>query len=150
MAKYVFFAQSLIDGWSEGEKISIENNVLTLKRGKQLSRFVLEEAFRFVKVAGGDVDPNGWIGKIKTKRQLEELGAEAYLNSVIYGDTAYDVEEGYLGRGETVDLSAAAKQPPPPPPRPKPVEAIQAEQVPAKDETSDEELLTQFLLKNLP
>ena len=41
---------------------------------------------------------------MKTKAQLDGLGAEHYLDSVIYGDVAYTVVEGFLG-----DLSPATR-----------------------------------------
>ena len=34
---------------------------------------------------------------MKSKPQLEEMGAEQLANSVIYNDTAYDVIDGFIG-----------------------------------------------------
>ena len=45
---------------------------------------------------------NYGMGKVKTKVQLDELEAEHYMDSVICGDVAYQVVEGFLG-----DLMAA-------------------------------------------
>jgi len=59
--------------------------------------FTMTPAVCFVKAMGGDHDPNGLIGLVKSKRALEEMGAEQLANSVIYNDTAYDVIDGFMG-----------------------------------------------------
>ncbi len=162
MSKLLFFSQNIIDAWSEGEKIEIKGNQLTLKSGPQgPTVFHLEEAVRFVKVSGGGADAAQLVGKIKTKKQLAELGAEAYMDSVIYQDTPYDVESGYLGRSlgtapgagaaaPAPGKPAAAAAPPAPPPLPKPEEEkLDQSQLAPEGAAADEKLLTDFLLKNL-
>lgn len=142
MAKLLFFSQRIIDSWSEGEKIAITGNTLTLKQGPEgPTEFRLEEAVRFLEVSGGGPDPHGLIGKIKTKKQLDEMGAEAYMTSVILGETPYEVELGYLGR-----KTAAAGAPAEPAPKPEEEKLDKSQVAP---ETSDEQLLTDFLLKNM-
>ncbi len=157
MAKLLFFSHKIIDAWNEGAKVEIKGNTLTLKQGPQgPTTFHLEEAVRFIKVSGGGADPAGLVGKIKTKKQLDEMGAEAYMESVIYKDTPYDVELGYLGRSEGAAAPApAGKAPvaakaaaPAPPPKPE-EEKIDQSQVAPEGAQKDEDLLTQFLLKNL-
>ncbi|MEW6776345.1 MAG: hypothetical protein AB1405_08635 [Bdellovibrionota bacterium] len=159
MAKLLFFSHKIIDAWSEGAKVEIKGNTLTLKQGPQgPTTFHLEEAVRFIKVSGGGADPAGLVGKIKTKKQLDEMGAEAYMESVIYKDTPYDVELGYLGRSEGAAAAPApapakgapapAKAAAPPPPKPE-EEKIDQSQVAPEGAQKDEDLLTQFLLKNL-
>ena len=146
MGKLLFFSQKVIDSWTEGEKISISGHTLTLKTAPEGPKiFELEEAVRFITVSGGGADPNGLIGKVKTKKQLDEMKAEAYMESVILGDTPYDVETGYLGRpGGAAGAPAAAAAPPKPE-----EEKLDESQVAPDASKSDEDLLASFLLKNM-
>lgn len=143
MAKLLFFSQRVIDSWTEGEKISISGHTLTLKTAPEGPKvFELEEAVRFLSVSGGGSDPHGLLGKVKTKKQLDEMKAEAYMESVILGDTPYDVETGYLGRPGGAAAAAA--------PAPKPEEEkLDDSQVAPDASKSDEDLLASFLLKNM-
>lgn len=147
MAKLLFFSQRVIDSWTEGEKISIDGHTLTLKTAPEGPKvFNLEEAVRFLSVSGGGDDPNALLGKVKTKKQLADMGAEAYMESVILGDMPYDVETGYLGRPE--QAAAPAGQSAPPPPKPE-EEKLDDSQVAPDGSKSDEDLLASFLLKNM-
>ena len=55
---------------------------------------------RFMKVAGGEADPNDLLDRVKTEVELSEVGAELYMDSVIHGDVAYDVQPGFIGAAE--------------------------------------------------
>ncbi len=144
-AKPVFFSNTIIDTWSEGKKINIADNVLTVNKAPGVQvQFTLEEAYRFIKTSDSSPDPHGLVGKVRTVKQLEQLGAEAYMNSCIYKDIPYDVEQGYLGRpveaGVSAKVQAAA-----------PAAVIEEKIAEApKAAKSDEELLSAFLLNNLP
>ena len=59
--------------------------------------FTMTPAVYFESANGGEQDPHGLIGLVKSKRALEEMGAEQLANSVIYNDTAYDVIDGFIG-----------------------------------------------------
>ena len=60
--------------------------------------FSMTPAVVFERVTGGSQqDPNGLVGLVRSKRALEEMGAEQLANSVIYNDTAYDVIDGFIG-----------------------------------------------------
>ncbi len=96
----VFIAQTTLQEWADAGKVRLEDTLLTLLREQR--EVNLTPAVRFTKVLGGDEDPHGLMGKVKTKVQLDELGAEHYMDSVICGDVAYEVVEGFLG-----DLMAA-------------------------------------------
>ncbi len=121
MSEKLFFSQDILDAWCEEEKVQVDGEVLTINRTPP-SKFQLIPAYRIIKVAGGGEDPNKWVNKVKTRKELEEAGADVYMNSVLVGETAYDTEYGYLA------------------------EPMKAEK---KEEKSDESLLTEFLLKNL-
>ena len=59
--------------------------------------FTMTPAVCFVTASGQDHDPNGLVGLVKSKRTLDEMGAEQVSSSVIYNDTAYDVIDGFIG-----------------------------------------------------
>ena len=104
MARYLFIAQQTLDTWMDQDKIDFDGDVMTIRADRR--RFRLLEAVRFIKVEGADSDTNGLLGKVKTNEQLEQLGAERYMDSVIYKDIAYKVQEGFIGE---VFLAAADK-----------------------------------------
>ena len=77
--------------------------------------------------AAGGGDQHALLGKVKTREQLSELGAEVFESSMIVGDDAYDVIPGFVGEPIGQALRPRARAP-----------------------THDEEdLLAQFLLKSL-
>ncbi len=94
----LFISQDRLDEWTADEKASLEDNLLTLT---ELGRsFSVQPAVRFMSVAGGEEDPNDLLDRVKTEVELSEVGAELYLNSVIHGDVAYDVQPGFVGTAE--------------------------------------------------
>ena len=97
MAEKLFFSQDIINAWCDDAKVTFENNVLTIRAGKTRP-YKLEPAFRFLRVSGDDPDPHGLVGEIKTDKELKELGADVYLNSCIYQDVPYDLEQGYVAQ----------------------------------------------------
>ena len=113
----VFIAQSTLQEWADAGKVRLEDTLLTLL--KEQREVNLTPAVRFTEVLGGEADPHGLMGKVKTKTQLDELEAEHYMDSVICGDVAYEVVEGFLG-----DLMAS--RPVGQKPAPAPVEVAEA------------------------
>lgn len=59
--------------------------------------FSMRPAVHFLRSAGSDVDPYDLVGRVKSRKALEEMGADCFEKSVIYKDTAYDVVEGFIG-----------------------------------------------------
>ena len=91
----LFISQERLDTWASEDRIKVEGDVMLLNGDSR--SFKLRPAVRFLKVAGDDADPNGLIGKVKTIEALEKDGGEHYMNSVIFGETAYDVQQGFVG-----------------------------------------------------
>ncbi len=60
---------------------------------------------RFLQVAGGGADVAEVVGKVRTLAAIETSGGEAFMGSVILGDAAYDVQQGFVGE----PLTASAK-----------------------------------------
>ena len=99
----VFLSNAMLEQWADQGKVRLDDTTLTLLSEKRTVK--LTPAVRFTKLiddAGGD--PQKLLGKVKTKEQLTEIGAEHYLDSVIFGDIGYTVVEGFVG-----DLSPQAR-----------------------------------------
>ncbi len=95
MARHLFISQETITKWMDQDKIDFDGNIMTVKADGR--RFRLLEAVRFVRVEGDEKDVSGLLGKVKTDEQLVSIGAERYRDSVISGDVAYKVQEGFIG-----------------------------------------------------
>jgi hypothetical protein len=151
MADYLFVPQSVLDRWSEQGRIEVDGNVLTIL-GEHKS-FALTPAVRFIKMEAGE-DNVGLLAKVKTTDALKQMGAEHYMESVILGESAYQVQQGFLADANALRRAAAASQAQQP-------AAGQAAQAGAATQTSDpqgtqgdkkgeeQDMLEQFLLDNL-
>jgi hypothetical protein len=162
----LFIPQSVLDKWVENEKVVFNDNVLTLTSERKA--YTLTPAVRFMKLLDGE-DKASLLGRLRTLEKLTELGAEHMSDSVILGDTAYEVQEGFIAV-VMVDEQVASQheleektvqvQPPEttkvsPPPgltqkAPSGAEpAVEITATPATETSSDADLLTKFLLNNL-
>jgi len=90
----VFFPQEALDHWMDEGRVSLEGEYMSLAPEGQ--RFKLEEAVRFVSEVGGGGDRLDLLGKVKSLTQLDEIGGELCAGSVLVGDEAYEVIEGFL------------------------------------------------------
>ena len=142
---YLFVPQSVLDRWSEQGRIQVDGNVLTILGEKK--SFALTTAVRFIKMEAGE-DTAGLLQKVKTTDALKQMGAEHYMQSVILGENAYQVQQGYLADANALRRAAAASQPAPPP---APAGQAESPQGGKGDEKKPEEqdMLAQFLLENL-
>lgn len=104
----VFIAQGTLQQWADAGKVRLDDTTLFLL--KEQREVLLRPAVRFTRLTVGEADPHGLLGKVKSSEQLGELGAEHYLDSVILGDLAYEVVEGFLG-----DLQGGRAAPAAPP-----------------------------------
>ncbi len=91
----LFISVERLDAWTAEGRATLEGDRMTLT---ELGRaFTMTPAVCFVTASGQDHDPNGLVGLVKSKRTLDEMGAEQLSSSVIYNDTAYDVIDGFIG-----------------------------------------------------
>ena len=99
----LFVSQSLLDAWLEHERVEVSGGAVTLRgREGEGRRYALDPAVRFLRVAGGGEDPHRLLARVKTSAQLRAMGAEAMGGSVVLGDVAYEVEEGYLAEAAAI------------------------------------------------
>src|SRR5687767_741256 len=91
----VFFPQLLLDQWGVEGKIDLTGTeLIILAEGR---RYKIEECVRVVAEVTGASDPHSFVGRVKPKAQLDEMGAEVLEGSMILGDNAYDVVQGWAG-----------------------------------------------------
>ncbi len=62
--------------------------------------FQLVGAVRFVSEVAGGGDSPGLVGRVKSLEQLQALGGEHCAGSVILGDNAYEIIDGFLAAPE--------------------------------------------------
>ncbi len=91
----VFVSQETLDRWLDEGKIDVDGEEMTLNPEGQ--RFQLKTALHFVREVAGGGDGAGLVGKVKDLEQVVTLGGEHYADSVILGDDAYEVVEGFVG-----------------------------------------------------
>ena len=95
MQNRVFFPQSALDQWMIDGVVDVAGTELSLLA--EARRYALTEAVRVVQEVTGGTDPNGLLGRVKTKDALVVLGAELMETSMIIGENAYDVVPGWIG-----------------------------------------------------
>ena len=91
----LFISQNRLDAWAGEDRIRVKDDLMTLQGDGRAFR--LRAAVRFLKVSGQGIDPHMLVGKVKTLSAIAELGGDHFHESVIVGDTAYDVQNGFLG-----------------------------------------------------
>ena len=88
----VFLPQEALDHILEDGESGLEDEFLTL--GGQ--RFRLETAVRFMAEVAEGGDADGLVGKVKSVSQIEAFDGDHSADSVIVGDNAYEVIEGFV------------------------------------------------------
>ena len=91
----LFISASRLEAWSVEGRAALDADKMTLV---ELDRtFTLKAAVRFTGVIGGDADPHQLIGLVKDEDELSTMGADHMADSVIYADTGYEVQQGFVG-----------------------------------------------------
>ena len=91
----MFIAQRTLEAWLETGSVQVDNNVVILEN---LGRsYDLTPAVRFVRVLPEGAAPDV-VGKVLTEVRIAELGGELMEGSVLFGETAFEVEPGFVGR----------------------------------------------------
>jgi hypothetical protein len=142
MADYLFVPQNVLDKWAEKGRVELKGDVLTLVREKK--SFKLTTAVRFLKLEAGE-DTARLLNKVKTLDALKQMRAEQYLDSVLLGDSAYKVQQGFLAEANALRRAVGVK----PGGQKKPAPAKGPGQKQQAGEAGEQDLLAQFLLENL-
>ena len=96
MSTKVFLPQDLVDAWLTADKVVFSGEIMTLRGSALALRMV--PGHHFEHVAGGTDEGHELLGRVKSKAAVSALGAEVYMNSVILGETAYEVEGGFVAK----------------------------------------------------
>ena len=91
----VFFPQQALDSWLEQGRIALVDDEMTLKPDGQ--RYRLSSAIRIMAEVADGTDPHDLVGKVKTLEQIVSMGGDQASDSLVFGDNAYQVIEGFLG-----------------------------------------------------
>ncbi|HEY8211026.1 MAG TPA: hypothetical protein VIG99_26265 [Myxococcaceae bacterium] len=89
----LFVPQSKLEEWALEDKADIRDGKLALPTEK--ASFAVLPAVHFTKLVSG-TDDKKLLRKVKTEDELHRLGAEHLADSVLLGDTAYEVTGGYV------------------------------------------------------
>jgi hypothetical protein len=89
----LFLPQTTLEEWALAEKADLRGERLVVPAEK--AEYPVVPAVHFVSVVSGE-DEKKLLTKVKTQPQLEKLGAEQLHDSVVMGDTAYEVVPGYV------------------------------------------------------
>jgi hypothetical protein len=96
MSVKVFIPQDVVDSWVTADKVELSGEVMTFRGLGVALRMV--PGYFFDHVAGGSDEGHNLLGRVKAKAAIAAMGAEAYMNSVILGETAYEVEAGFVAK----------------------------------------------------
>ena len=136
----LFWPQELLDQWIVDEKISLEGERLTIQKERRTYR-VKQAVFFFADVGDGE-DTHKLVGRVKEVQQLDDMGAEKYMDSVLVQDSAYQVVSGFVGEQFPIEESTTGE-------RADDIEGAVANHTGEATEDSDKELLAKFLIENL-
>jgi len=89
----LFLPQSTLEEWALADKADLKEGKLSVP-GESAS-YPAAPAVHFVRVVSG-VDEKKLAQKVKTQEHLHAMGAEQMADSVILGETAYEVVTGYV------------------------------------------------------
>jgi len=88
-------AQDALDAWvAEGKGEVQRDELLDRSTGR---RFRLREGLRFLSEVTGTPDAHQLVGRVKDLDQLSALHGEHMADSVIVGENAYQVQQGFVG-----------------------------------------------------
>ena len=90
----IFIPQEWADSAVMEDRVQIQGETLTANADGKT--YQMAEAVRVLAVEGGDPDNPGLVGKVKTQEQLVAMGGEHMGDSMICGDTAYKVQQGFV------------------------------------------------------
>ncbi len=89
----LFLPQTLLEEWASTDKADVHEQALVL--AGETVRYPVEPAVHVMALVSGP-DEHQLLKKVKTEAQLSEMGAERLADSVVAGESAYDVESGYV------------------------------------------------------
>ena len=102
----LFLSQATLEEWVVADKADVKEHHLVLHG--ESAQLPVEDAVHVARLVSGS-DEQKLLHKVKTVGQLDALSAEQLADSVLVGESAYDVERGYLVQFPDADFAAAVK-----------------------------------------
>ncbi len=103
----VFIPQEALEAWLSSSKgVHMVGETLFIEG----QPFALEGAVRFMTEVTGTEDGQNLLGRVKTTAQIDALGGEHVSASVVLGDNAYEVIEGFLASVEPSEPARSHEQ----------------------------------------
>lgn len=90
----MFIAQSTLEAWLDAGKAEVNDQIVHLKKLRR--EYAIEPAVKFLAVMPEDRGGK-LIGKVLSEKRVLELGGEILGDSVLFGETAFQVQSGYVG-----------------------------------------------------
>lgn len=94
-APQLFLPQEAVDTWLADGAIQIDGNDLRMPSAALILR--LQSALLFTEEVAEGNDGHDLVGKVKTLEAVTAMDGEHFADSVVLGDHAYQVVEGFLG-----------------------------------------------------
>ncbi|WNG38574.1 hypothetical protein F0U60_36735 [Archangium minus] len=101
----LFLPQTQLEEWALEDKADVKDGVLVVTGEEGV--YPVTPAVHIVQLVTGE-DANALVTKVKTEEQLKSLGAEQMADSVLLGDTAYEVVPGYVAEVPSSPSDAAS------------------------------------------
>jgi hypothetical protein len=95
MTPRLFIAHEALEQWVSNGRAEVNGENLHDRSNNR--RFTLREGVRFLEEVSGAPDVNGLVGKVKDLTQISAMQGEQMADSVILGDNAYRVQQGFVG-----------------------------------------------------
>ena len=89
----LFLPQAMLEEWATADTADVREHAQVLTG--DTVKYPVEPAVHVKALVSGP-DEHQLLRKVKTDVQLAELGAERLADSVVAGESAYDVESGYV------------------------------------------------------
>lgn len=89
----LFLPQATLEEWALDDKADVKDGKLTIPG--ENATYPVAAAVHFLKVVSGS-DDSKLVQKVKSLDHLQKLGAEHLADSVLLGETAYEVVPGYV------------------------------------------------------
>ena len=94
-ANRVFFPQQALDRWLDEGHVALAGDELFIPAAGR--HFRLRAAVHFLADVADTGDPHSLCGKVKTLEDVTAMNGEHCADSVILGESAYQVVEGFVG-----------------------------------------------------
>ncbi|MBX5481784.1 MAG: hypothetical protein IRZ16_08070 [Myxococcaceae bacterium] len=94
----LFLPQTTLEEWALADKADLKDGKLVVPGEK--TPFPVHPAVHFTRLVSGQ-DEKKLLSRVKTQEQLEALGADHFADSVVLGETAYEVVPGYVTEVQT-------------------------------------------------